>query len=208
MSFFGETRNFGWVFAIASIITVVCGIVALVSNISDFGIAIVAQIGTIVANILVLIFALGVIRGNYYMNAGRFINDASSPFGVLTGYLSIYGIAEIIMGVTALVSAIIAGAGISVGIVPIVVGVLFLLIVFIMTDGKQTLADKIIFVLLVILFILALLGGVLALIASIAVISEGIAAILGIVVAAMTILEMIFVLAFLFSSDTKKELGV
>ncbi len=217
MSFFGETKNFGIVFTIAELVAFVCAIVAIVTGLIDtkdfnnevIGM-IVVEVGTIIASLITLVFAIGVLKGEYAMKFGRFVDDAKTPFGVLCGYLAIGGIAGIITGVTLIVGGIISGAGIASGdgILGIIVSILFLIIVAVMTDGKKTFADKLIFILLAVLFILALIGTILAVVGSIGILSEGASGILALVASIFGLLEALFVLVFLFSDSTKKALGI
>lgn len=214
MSFFGETKNFGWVFTISELIAIISAVIGLVMGLTNsdekLGVGgIVIAAGTIVGALLTLIFAIGVVKGNYIMKFGRFVDDASTPFGVLCGYLAIGGIAGVIIGVTGIVGGIIEGSAISAdGILVVVIALIELIIVAIMTDGKKTFADKVIFIILAILFILTIIAAVLAVIASVAVVADGWVGIVALVASIFALLEALFITAFLFSGSTKKELGM
>lgn len=185
MSFLEETKNFGLILMIISIVSIVMSLFMMIVGIDNVKIAVLAGVGSIIGDVLILAYAYGVHKGGYVFTINRFMDDATSKFGVLVGFITVSGIASIISGI------------LSLSILSIIIGLLFLVAVYIMTDGKETIGDKIIWVILLILFVLMIIGGVIMLFALITLV-EGI----------VTIIEGIMLLLMLLSPEVKSKLGM
>ena len=185
MSFLEETKNFGLVLMVISIISIVMDLFLMIVGFDNVKLGILPGLGSIIGDVLVFIYAFGVYKGGYLFSINRFMDDAVSKFGVLVGFVTISGIASIIGGL------------LSLSILTIIVGVLFLIAAYFMTDGKETIGDKVIWIILLVLFVLSIIGGVVMLFSLITLI-EGVA----------TIIEGIMLILMLLSPEVKSKMGM
>lgn len=207
MSFFDNTKNFGWLMTVAALVAFVFGIVGIVTEATGGDtIDVIKSVAIGVANLLVLLFAIGVVRGRYLLKIGRFVKDASASFGVLCGFITVNGVASLIMGITAITSGA-TPTGMLSGIFLTVIGAVSIIMAIVMTSRKGVSGNKAAFAILILIFILMVASGILSLLTGIFVTSDGPVAIVVIAVAVVIMLEGIFALAFLTSPNTRKELG-
>ena len=188
MSFFDETKYFGLIVAIVSVFGILVTLFMMIIGIDGVKISVLSGIGSILGDVLMLVFGYGVFQQEYLYRIDRYFEDASSNFGVLTGFVAVYGVTCILGGLFTVIS----GAW-KTGAVTIIIGFAMLIMVYLMTDGKQGVEDKIIFVILLILFILMIIEGIMAILT---------------VVGVVDIIIGIMLIIMLFSPEVRDELGM
>ena len=186
MSFFDETKNFGLVLMIVSIVGIILAAFMMFVGINDTKMTVLAGVGSIVGDLIILIYAFGVYQGDYLIPIDRYIDDAKTKYGVLTGFVSVSAISNVVDAIFSFI-----GGSVSGGITAIVIAVLCFLMAYFMTDGQKNVADNIIFIVLAIVFILMIIGGILSLI---------------ILVGIIPLIEGIMLLVMLFSPEVKGKM--
>ena len=201
-SFFDNIRIVGYAFLIVGLILVIDAIFTIVLGFVDVsddlkeGIdnwmpyCVVSGIGSLISAVLYTLFSLKVLNGTY-----------SEKIVILEKYVRIVGLTVVIGGIFNGAAVVAGGQDLGTGIVAAAILVIIgLIIMFISTkinDGKQTVGDKIIWVLLLIAFVIVLIGGVLSVI-SLTSIIDGVA----------HILIALFMIAFLFDSEVKSKMNM
>ncbi len=186
MSFFDETKNFGLVLMIASIVGIVLAAFMMFVGINDTKMSMVSGIGSIIGDLIILVFAFGVFQGDYLIPIDRYVDDATTKYGVLTGFVAVNAISCVVDAIFAFI-----GGSWTSGITSIIIAVLCFIIAYFMTDGEKNVADNIIFIVLAIVFILMIIGGILSLIA---------------IVGIIPLIEGIMLLIILFSPEVKEKM--
>lgn len=171
MGFFNETKNFGLVVLIIGIIQVIAGIWSALDDV-------VVGIGAIICGALVAYFG-------YMVRSG-----SPSKIESLAKYIAVLGLVEIISGICTLDIANI--------VVGIIIGIILLFCAKCMLDGKASLSDKIIWILILIFSILGVLFSLMMFLGEVYQILLGI----------LNLILYIFILAFLFDSDVKSKMGM
>ena len=201
-SFFDNRTVLGYAFLIVGLILVIDAIFTIVLGFVDVnddlkeGIdnwtayCVIGGIGSLICAVLYAMFALKVYKGEY-----------SEKIVILEKYVMIVGITVALGGIFNAIASIAGGQDIGAAIVGAIILILIgLLIMFIATkinDGKKTIGDKIIWVILLIAFILVLIGGILS-VFTLSGIIDGIA----------HILIALFMIAFLFDADVKSKMNM
>ena len=201
-SFFDNRTVLGYAFLIVGLILVIDAIFTIVLGFVDVnddlkeGIdnwtayCVIGGIGSLICAVLYTMFALKVYKGEY-----------SEKIVILEKYVMIVGITVALGGIFNAIASIAGGQDIGAAIVGAIILILIgLLIMFIATkinDGKKTIGDKIIWVILLIAFILVLIGGILS-VFTLSGIIDGIA----------HILIALFMIAFLFDADVKSKMNM
>ncbi len=201
-SFFDNTKIVGFAFVMVAVILVADAILTIVLGFMDVsddlkeGIdnwmlyCVIGGIGSLICAALYGFFANKVYVGTY-----------SEKIVILEQYVRIVGLTTALGGIFNAVASIAGGQDIGAAIVSAIILVLIgLLIMFISTkinDGKQTVGDKIIWIILLIAFILMIIGSALSMVSLIGVV-DGIA----------HILIGIFMIAFLFDSEVKSKMNM
>ncbi len=171
MAFFDNQDHAGLALLIFAVLSIVMAIVTIVWEIVDGGDIVIANIimaiGTLVGGFLYLAFAQRV-RGNSGNNAfadklglsGGALND---KFDIVVEFVHVFAFATIISGIFEIIAGILNLNLIGTGIIDVIVGLIVLFLYKKITDGKESLVDKIVWIILLILFILTIIGGVVAL---------------------------------------------
>ena len=188
MSFFDETKNFGLILMIVEALDLILTLFMMFVGINDVKANMIAGIGSIIATIIMIVYAFGVYSGDYIVPIDRFMNDATSKYGVLCAFVFINGVTSIIAGIFSII-----GTGFASGAMSIVIGVLCIIMAFFMTDGEKNVADNIIFIVLAVIFVLMIIFGIISILA-----------IIGIPV----LIEGIMLLIMLLSPEVKEEMGM
>ena len=202
MSFFSEPKNAGLAFIIIGVITVIGGIITVVlgamnyefeagDNVYKFA------LGTAVAAIGTIIY--GCMQFGY----GKKVRDGtvSAKIDILAAFVKLVGVGTIVTGIFSAIGTVMNGDEIGTGIVSAIISIVIgLIIIWIGTkinDGKQTLGDKIIWVILLIAFILCVIAAVLDIIT-----------IIGIITGFCELIIYVFMLILLFDPEVKSEMGI
>lgn len=196
MSFFDETKNFGLILLIVSLVGIVLDIVFMFVEIGGTKTPIITGVGSIIGELIVAIYAYGVYTGEYLIPIDRFLDDAASRFGVIKGFVSVYAISSIVDAIFTLVGGIInnnLGGVISSIVISLIIAALCIFAVLKMSDATVGTADKVIYYVLMILFILMIIFGILSLI---------------VIVGIIPLVEGIMLLVMLVSPEVKEKFGV
>ena len=201
-SFFDNTKIVGFAFVLVGIILIIDAVLTIVLGFVDVnddlkeGIdnwtayCVVSGIGSLICALLYAAFAFKVYKGEY-----------SEKIVILEKYVRIVGLTIALGGVFNAIASIAGGQDIGGAIVgAIILLIIGLMIMFISTkinDGKQTVGDKVIWILLLIAFIIVLIASVLSMF-SLAGIIDGIA----------HFIIALFMIAFLFDSDVKSKMNM
>jgi hypothetical protein len=203
-SFFDNTKIVGTAFVIVAIFLIIDAIFTIVLGFVDvnddirgdiesdkwLAYCVIGGIGSLVCAALYSMFAMKVFKGQY-----------SEKIVILEQYVRIVGITVVIGGIFNAIASFAGGEDLGVALVGAILGIVIgLLIIFIaskINDGKQTVGDKIIWIILLIAFILLLIISILQVFALVSII-DGIA----------HILIALFMIAFLFDSDVKSKMNM
>ena len=185
----------GMILVIDAILTIVLGFVDVNDDLKE-GIdnwtiyCVLGGIGSLICAVLYTMFAMKVYNGVY-----------SEKIVILERYVMIVGLTIALGGVFNAIASIAGGEDVGVALVAAVISVAIgLLIMFIATkinDGKQTVGDSIIWILLLIAFIIVMILSILMLF-SLSSIIDGIA----------HLIIALFMIAFLFDADVKKKMNM
>ena len=202
MSFFDNQKVLGYAFLVVGLILVIDAILTIVFGFVDVnddmkeGIdnwtiyCVLGGIGSLICAVLYTMFAMKVYNGVY-----------SEKIVILERYVMIVGLTIALGGVFNAIASIAGGEDVGVALVAAVISVAIgLLIMFIATkinDGKQTVGDSIIWIILLIAFIIVMILSILMLF-SLSSIIDGIA----------HLVIALFMIAFLFDPDVKKKMNM
>ena len=185
----------GMILVIDAILTIVLGFVDVNDDMKE-GIdnwtiyCVLGGIGSLICAVLYTMFAMKVYNGVY-----------SEKIVILERYVMIVGLTIALGGVFNAIASIAGGEDVGVALVAAVISVAIgLLIMFIATkinDGKQTVGDSIIWILLLIAFIIVMILSILMLF-SLSTIIDGIA----------HLIIALFMIAFLFDPEVKKKMNM
>ena len=185
----------GMILVIDAILTIVLGFVDVNDDMKE-GIdnwtiyCVLGGIGSLICAVLYTMFAMKVYNSVY-----------SEKIVILERYVMIVGLTIALGGVFNAIASIAGGEDVGVALVAAVISVAIgLLIMFIATkinDGKQTVGDSIIWILLLIAFIIVMILSILMLF-SLSSIIDGIA----------HLIIALFMIAFLFDADVKKKMNM
>ena len=203
MSFFSEPKNAGLAFMIIGLITIIGGIITVILGAMGYELdtggdePIKFAIGTAIA-------AVGsIIYGCMQFGYGKKVRGGvvSAKIDILAAFVKLVGVGTIVTGVFSAIGSIVDGGELGTGLVSAIISIIIgLIIIWIGTkinDGKQTIADKIIWVILLIAFILCLIAAVLEIIT-----------IIGIITGICDLIIYVFMLILLFDSEVKSEMGM
>ena len=205
MAFFDNQDHAGLALLIFAVLSIVMAIVTIVWEIvdgSDIVYAnIIMAIGTLVGGFLYLAFAQRV-RGNSGNNAfsdklGLSGGALTDKFDIVVEFVHVFAFATIVSGIFEIIAGILKNDLIGSGIIDVIVGLIVLFLYKKITDGKESLVDKIVWIILLILFILTIIGGIVALI--------------GIITIPLGICMMIigvFMVMALLDNDVKAKFGM
>lgn len=203
MAFFNNQAHAGLALLIFAVLSIVAAVITLVFGFMEIEfedtkykmIDAVPAIGTLLAGFLYLGFAKRVRGGS----AGGMLADKcgvsggafTDKFDIIVEFVHVFAFANIIEGIFYLPKDI------PTGIVGIIIGLIILFVYMKITDGKETLFDKIIWVILIILFLFTII--------------EGLALLIGIITIPLAIAEIVigvFMFMALLDGDVKKKFGM
>ena len=201
-SFFDNTKIVGFAFLVVGFILIIDAILSIVLGFVDVpaetkeGIpnwtiyCVVGGIGSLICAVLYTMFALKVNNGTY-----------SEKIVILEKYVMIVGITTALGSIFSAAASIAGGQDVGAALVGAIIGIVIgLIIMFIATkinDGKETIGDSIIWILLLIAFIILLIVGILSCFTLVGII-DGIA----------HILIALFMIAFLFDPEVKSKMNM
>lgn len=171
MAFFDNQDHAGLALLILAIVSIVMAIVTMIWEVvdgSDIQVAnIIVAVGTFIGGFLYLAFAQRV-RGQTGSNvisdklgvSGGALND---KFDIICEFVKVFAMVRIVGGVFEIIGGLFNNALIANGVIDIIIGVIALFLYKKITDGKDSVVDKIVWIILLILFLLTIIGGVIAL---------------------------------------------
>jgi len=200
MSFFSETKNLGAVMMIIAALQMVSGLINIVFPFvdealkADLSFYLVCGIGLIICGLLLFACGNKVYKG-----------QLAAKIDILATYVRVIGLVTIIDGVFAAVASMTIGAGLASAIisaiVSIIIGLIILWIGSKINDGKQTIGDKVIWIILLLAFGICLIAAIISLFLSLF-------SLVSIIQAVASILLYIFMLALLFDPSVKSEMNM
>lgn len=208
MSFFDNTKYVGFAFVVVGVLQIIAAILAIIAGFMDQPADTVDTISNWTAYCIILGVGSLICAFLYYAFAARvYTGRISKKIFILAIYVRIVGLVTIIGGVFGAVAAIVAGMDIGASIVSaiilILIGILIMYIASKIVDGKQTVGDKIIWILLLIVFVIKLILEAIGIVASFNPLS-----LTGIVSGIAGVVIALFMIAFLFDSDVKSEMNM
>jgi len=210
MSFFSEPKNAGLAFIIIGVITVVFGIITVILGLMKFEIDVGDE--TKVFALGAAIAAIGsIIYGCMQFGYGKKVRDGtiSAKIDILATFVKLVGVGAIVTGIFGAIGELVnsldagkeildaLGGSLVSALISIVIGLIIIWIGTKINDGKQTLGDKIIWVILLIVFILGIIAAIIEF--------------FGIVTIPLAICDLIiyvFMLLLLFDPEVKSEMGI
>ena len=211
MAFFDNQDHAGLALLIMAIVSIVMGIISAVWEVVDGDTIIVANIitaiGSIIAGFLYLAFAQRV-RGKTGSNAfsdklgvsGGALND---KFSIIVEFVHVFAMAVIVTGIFTVIGGIVdliqsTGQNTIVsGIITIIIGFIVLWLYKKITDGKDSIVDKIVWIILIVVFVLYIIAGLLLCLT-----------IIGIPLGICYLIIGIFMFLGLLDSDVKAKFGM
>lgn len=185
MSFFDEPKNAGLAFIIVAILSIIVAIL----NIYDGA---TGEDGFSLGVVLIGVGAL--ITAIIYFKFGSNVRGGaiSGKLNILATFVKVVGLITIIAGIFGLV------ASIGGGIFDIILGLIILWCGKKIDDGKETVMDKIIWIILLIVFILSILGNLVTIIAFP----------IGTITGICGVIIYVFMLLMLLDPEVKKAMGM
>ena len=171
MAFFDNQDHAGLALLILAIVSIVMAIVTMIWEVvdgSDIQVAnIIVAVGTLIGGFLYLAFAQRV-RGQTGSNvisdklgvSGGALND---KFDIICEFVKVFAMVRIVGGVFEIIGGFFNNSLLANGVIDIIIGVIALFLYKKITDGKDSVVDKIVWIILLILFLLTIIGGVIAL---------------------------------------------
>ena len=191
-SFLDDTKNFGLIVLIISVIGLISSVIGYLDNIMTL-------IGYVVYYAIMIVLGLSIFKGTTMGLNFMFPEGPKSKFGVVTAYIFATGLGNIVLGIFGLIGGSTGGIG------TIVIGAIILLVGWIITNDKSTFLDKVIWIVLVILFALSALFGVFAIIGSFA-LGDILVIITALISSIASFLLSLMILLYLFDSSVKCKL--
>ncbi len=189
MSFIDNTKNFGILAVVIAVINIAASALFFTNEDIENVWRIIAGVGGIISALLMLVTGIAIATRKVPVFLEKLFPDGvSSKFGVLTGYTAAIGVASII-GLGASVADIVAG---------IIIGALLLFLVWILTNDRKGVIEKILWVILLVVYFLGILAGV------IVAIEGGLNIVSGICVSLMYLLAFLY----LFDPSVKVKFGI
>ncbi len=201
-SFFDNTRVVGFAFLLVGIILIIDAIFGIALGFIDVSddvkngvenwmpYCVVGGIGSLISAVLYTMFALKVNNGTY-----------SQKIVILEKYVMIVGITTVIGGIFNSAASFAGGQDLGTAlagaILSVIIGLIIMFIATKINDGKQTIGDSIIWIILLIAFILLLIAGILT-----------VFTLLGIIDGIAHILIALFMIAFLFDPEVKSKMNM
>ena len=205
MAFFDNQDHAGLALLILAIVSIVMAIVTMIWEVvdgSDIQVAnIIVAVGTLIGGFLYLAFAQRV-RGQTGSNiisdklgvSGGALND---KFDIICEFVKVFAMVRIVGGVFEIIGGIFNNALLANGVIDIIIGVIALFLYKKITDGKDSVVDKIVWIILLILFLLTIIGGLLLCIT-----------IIGIPLGICALIIGVFMFMGLLDNDVKAKFGM
>ena len=197
MAFF-SAQNAGLAFMIVAVINIIAAIIAVVLAVME--VAGFTENGVV----YYAICAVGelITSGLYFMYGQKVRNgQIDKKIDILATFVKIVGITMIIGGLFAAAAVIAIGADIGAAligmIVPIIIGLIIIFIASKINDGKQTIGDKLIWIILLVAFVISLLVAILEIIS-----------IVGILYGICDLIIYSFMILLLIDEEVKSEMGI
>ncbi len=187
MSFFDNTRNVGLAFIIIAVLNILGGIINIVMGATNDGLNNTGKAGVILA-------AIGMIIAAYlYFKFGSKVRNGeiTDKMDILTTYIRIFALATLITGIFSVVMSI------ATTVVAIIIFLIAMWAYKKITDSKQTLMDKVIWIVLLVIFVLMILSGIF-----------GIITIVGIIGGICNLIIGVFMVILLLDDGVKKSFGM
>ena len=201
-SFFDNTKIVAFAFMVVGFILIIDAILSIALGFVDVsddmkeGIdnwtlyCVVGGIGSLICAVMYTMFALKVNNGTY-----------SQKIVILEKYVMIVGITTALGSIFSAAALIAGGQDVGAALVGAIIGVLIGLLIMFMAskinDGKETVGDSIIWIILLIAFIILLIVGILSCFTLVGIV-DGIA----------HILIALFMIAFLFDPEVKSKMNM
>ncbi len=196
-SFLDDFKTFGIVAMVIGALMVISGII---STVASFG---WANIGSTIYGLLFAVLGYSVYAGGAKLNLGSIFSEGlNSKFGILVAFVGIIGLGNIIVGIFTAI-----GGAIGVGIVGIIVGLICLIFAYLMKDGKTSVSDKIIWIILAIIFVILIIVSVFGIFGSFA-FPNILDKIFGVITCIAEALLYIMLFMYLISPEVKGKLGM
>lgn len=191
LSFFDDNKKVGLAFITVGIISIISAlasiVVALVTDVRYVAAVIVVAVGALIFGVFILFFGINTRKGS---------ND---KVAIVSGFLRVLGVTNIIIGICAIIAAIISAGGFLTGILTIIFGLIQLWASSKVSGDNKNVIGKILWVLLLIIFLL------LAIIALLSILTLNILVIINSI--CMFFVYVYMVIAML-SPEVKKSMGV
>ena len=151
MSFLDETRNFGILALIVAIVNAAGSVLFFFNEDIDPVWRTIAGVGGVLSSIVMILAGFTIMTGNIPSFLDKLFPDgAVSKFGVITGYTAAIGVASIV-GLGFTVVDIVAG---------VLVGLILLGIVWILTNDRRGIVERILWVILIVVYFIGIITGV------------------------------------------------
>ena len=151
MSFLDETRNFGILALIVAIVNAAGSVLFFFNEDIDPVWRTIAGVGGVLSSIVMILAGITIMTGNIPSFLDKLFPDgAVSKFGVITGYTAAIGVASIV-GLGFTVVDIVAG---------VLVGLILLGIVWILTNDRRGIVERILWVILIVVYFIGIITGV------------------------------------------------
>lgn len=190
LGFLEDTKNFGLIAMVLSGIMLISGVLCL------FGLnphaSILMGIGLIISAAVSVTVFYGIWKGSSPIHIGNLFEDVTSFFGVISTYLAVMGLVELITGIFSII-----GGQIRTGIFNIIVAVVIFFAIYEMNQRNGHIWTKIVFYLLLVIIILGILSAI-----------PFFYPIVTIPYAVMSILLYVALLFYLTSEEVRAKLGI
>ncbi len=207
MSFFDNTKNLGTVFLIVGLLYILDAIVLIAAGFIDLPVGeqisedanltlycVIAGIGSLIGAILYVKYALKVSSG-----------EISAKIDILASYVKIIGLVFMIVGIFQAIALAVSGAGIMAGLTgflfSIIIGFIIMIIGGKINDGKQTVGDRIIWIILLIAFVLMFIIDLLGIVGSVTTLSLN-----GLISSVAGVLISVFMIRFLIDPEVRSQM--
>jgi hypothetical protein len=196
-SFLDDFKTFGIVAMVIGALMAISGIISIVASFSWVDIA------SIIYGLLFVVLGYSVYTGGAKLNLGSIFSEGlNSKFGILVAFVGVIGLGNIIVGIFTAI-----GGAIGVGIVNIIVGLICLIFAYLMKDGKTSVSDKIIWIILAIIFVVLIIVSVFGIFGSFA-FPNILGKIFGVITCIAEALLYIMLFMYLISPEVKGKLGM
>ncbi len=198
MSFIDNEKTVGIAFLIVGVLLVLSALVSIVQLI----LADAANMGTIIS------LVGSIVGGAIYAMLGLKVNNGllSGKLNILGNYIRTVGVVTIVTGIISAIGAAVDGgfgSAILSAIVSIILGLIILWVANKMLDGKDSIADRIIWIILVLVFALLFLVGLFAIFGALVLLSLTL-----LITCICETIIYLFMLMYLLDYDVKKSMGM